>query len=112
MHIYRAWNDNQALKALCDGVTWSGVGYDKGEAIKKELTPGPLCRQVLQEVFRILPFQMNPASTEQGPTTRERGRPHGYQEMDASFRQILPIPFQTPAHGKSRCSKLFRPWRS
>ncbi|CAN0258856.1 unnamed protein product [Scytosiphon promiscuus] len=88
VHIYRAWNDTQALKSLCDGVKWSAVGYDKGVALRRDLTPGPLCRQVLQEVFKILPLQMNPAATEDGLTMHNRGRPHGYIQVKTSLPPV------------------------
>lgn len=91
-HIYRSWNDSQALKALCDGVKWWGTGFHMGQAVRRELTPGLLCRQVLQEVFKILPLQMNPASKEEGATLREEGRPHGYQQWDGA---LLPCTVDT-----------------
>lgn len=89
VHIFKSWNTAQALKALSDDVTWSAVGYEKGKAVRKELMAGPLCRQVLKEVFKILPLEMKPASTEEGAMVREARRPHGYQEWTA------PLPPQT-----------------
>ncbi|CAN0363342.1 unnamed protein product, partial [Ectocarpus sp. 6 AP-2014] len=37
VHIFRSWNDTQALKALCDGVRWSAKGRVGGVEVTKEL---------------------------------------------------------------------------
>jgi len=81
------WNENQALKAMCDGVSWTGCGFNNGQEVEAELTAGPLCREVLQDVFKFLPLQMTPASAEEDVAPgRPRGRPHGYQEWEAVLK--------------------------
>lgn len=66
-------------------VRWSAKGRVGGVEVTKELTAGPLCREVLQEVFKILPLQTTPAASEDGTTGRRGGRPHGYQQWDAGL---------------------------
>ena len=66
-------------------VRWSAKGRVGGVEVTKELTAGRLCREVLQEVFKILPLQTTPAASEDGTTGRRGGRPHGYQQWDAGL---------------------------
>ncbi len=83
-HILRVWNDGQALKALCDGVQWTGFGIVDGKEVEMELVPGAGCQEVLQEVFNILPLDMSPAHPEDGTATSGSGhRPHGFQLWEA-----------------------------
>ncbi|CAN0039780.1 unnamed protein product [Pylaiella littoralis] len=84
--MFRAWKDSRALKALCDGVTWSARAYLNGRWVEKELTAGDLCREVLQEVFHILPLETGPASADDGMLRGTRGRPHGYLEWETSLK--------------------------
>lgn len=86
VHVFRVWNANQALKALCDGVKWParGFSHDEGTWVTKELR-GPLCQEVLQSAFRFLPVQMTPSVPEDGATGRTGGRPHGFKEFEAGL---------------------------
>ncbi|CAB1121590.1 unnamed protein product [Ectocarpus sp. CCAP 1310/34] len=90
VHIIKNWNDNQALKSLSDSVTWDACGFENGKEMRKEVTAGPLCREVLQDVFAFLPaMQLSPASVEDGTTTgRQGGRPHGYQQWTADLKGV------------------------
>lgn len=73
-YILKNWNDNQGLKPLCDGVTWYGDGFVNGKKTRKELTAGNLCREVLEDIFALLPLQVGPASAEDRTTSgRECG---------------------------------------
>lgn len=85
--MFKAWNDSQALKALCDGVTWSASAYDsvQHQWVPKKLTAGPLCCEVLQEVFRILPLETSPASADGGTPASAGGRPHGYLQWETKL---------------------------
>ena len=87
MHIFEVWNENQALKALCDGITWTACGYNNGREEERDLTAGPLCQEVLHDIFEFMPSQMTPASTEEGATAARLGRrPQGYQQWEASLK--------------------------
>lgn len=67
------WN-NQALKSLCDGITWEAKGFERGKEVRKEVTAGTVCREVLQDVFALLPaMHQSPASVEDGNTTGRQG---------------------------------------
>ncbi|CAM9154903.1 unnamed protein product, partial [Hapterophycus canaliculatus] len=68
-----------------DGVTWTAKGHVDGARVTKELTAGVLCKEVLQEIFKVLPVQMTPASSEDGSTGRRQGRPHGYQQWETDL---------------------------
>ena len=90
MHIMKSNNDNQALKSLCDGVTWTALGCEDGREVCKEVTAGLLCREVLQGVFTLLlAMQLSPASAEDGMTTkRQPGKPDGHPQWEAALKSI------------------------
>eukprot|EP00752_Nemacystus_decipiens_P016129 g14422.t1 len=100
VHVFRVWNAHQALKALCDGVTWQAKGFNHVSRTweTRELRAGPLCQEVLQSAFKILPVQMTAAAPEDGVTERSRGFPHGYKEFDAG---LLPSRPATPPDAPS-----------
>lgn len=90
VHIMKNWNDNQALKSLCDGVAWDARGVVDGKKVQKAVTAGPLCREVLRDVFAFLPaVQLSPASVEDGTATGRQGRsPHGCQQWEAGLKSV------------------------
>lgn len=105
------WNDNQAMKSLADGVTWDACGFENGKEVRKEVTAGPLCREVLQDVFAFLPaMQLSPASVEDGTTTgHQGGRPHGYQQWTAGLKGVnAGIELQAWQEEVSECSRRRR----
>ena len=95
LHAFRVWNATQALKDLCDDVSWSAKGYNHNERtwVTTELRAGPLCQEVLQSAFKFLPVQMTPAATEDGATARSGGFPHGFKQFEAG---LLPSRRPTP----------------
>ena len=85
----KAWNDQQALKSLCDGVTWDGYGFENGAVGRRELKAGPLCREVLQDMFKFLPLDMSPATVEDGTTSGpEGGFAYDHQRWNVGLKEV------------------------
>lgn len=80
-HIWRDTNNGQALKALADGVAWNAVGWDGCSWVEKTVEAGPLCQDILQSLFSILP--QAPAHNNDG--TQSVRRPHGLIRWDVDL---------------------------
>lgn len=84
--LWKTNNNNLAIKSVADGVVWRARGYVEGRWEWKTVSAGPVCREVLQSVFTILPLA--PASTgdHRGSADAVGGRPHGYVQWDVALK--------------------------
>lgn len=85
-HIWRTYNDQLAIKALADGVTWAARSFVNGKwIVKEDCQAGTVTREVLRDLVKVLPLE--PASASNRGNTSCGGHPHGYKEWEAVLRE-------------------------